>query len=321
MRKHPTMVSRAKDYLEHRRALGFALDIGGELLMQFARFADRSGHRGPLATELALSWVSLPKTASPRYRATRLSIVRSFARYLAAQDGCSEVPDRRLLGRNYYRAQPHIYSDSEVQDLLLAAAKLKPTYRLRPLTYCTLFGLLASTGLRISEALKLKKEHVDLVQSVMRIERTKFRKSPLVPFHSTVAKAMRRYTGERDQDPSERNSDAFFVGGHGKPLPYPTVQYTFRRLRTQLGWRANGMLPKPRIQDLRHTFACSRLLRWYQQGIDVDQAIAALSTYLGHGKVTDTYWYLTGTPQLLSIAGERFERFAGHCEGGDHEKG
>jgi integrase len=217
--------------------------------------------------------------------------------------------------------QPHIYSDCQVRELIFAAAELKPTYRLRPLTYSTLFGLLASTGLRISEALKLRKDHVDLEQRLMRIERTKFRKSRLVPLHPTVAQAVRRYASERDRDRSGRASDAFFVGGHGQALPYPTVQYTFRRLRAQLGWRGNGMLPKPRIQDLRHTFACARLLRWYQQGVDVDHAIAALSTYLGHGKVTDTYWYLTGTPQLLSIAGKRFERFAAHCGGGDHEKG
>ena len=317
MRKRPTMLSRVQDYLEHRRALGFALDISGELLMQFARFADRSKHRGPLTNDLTLRWVNLPKTASPRYRATRLTIIRSFARHLAAQDGRSEVPDHRLLGKNYYRLQPHIYTDHQVRELILAAAKLKPTYPLRPLTYCTLFGLLASTGLRISEALTLKQDHVDLAQRVMRIEQTKFRKSRLVPFHPTAAEAMHRYARERERQPMGRASGAFFIGSHGQALPYPTVQYTFRQLRTQLGWRANGMLPKPRIQDLRHSFACARLLRWYQQGIDVDHAIAALSTYMGHGKVTDTYWYLTGKPQLLSIAGERFERFAGRCTGGN----
>ena len=321
MRTYPTMVTRVKDYLEYRRALGFALDISGELLMQFARFADHSGHRGPLTTDLALRWASLPETASPRYQAGRLSIVRTFARYLAAQDGRSEVPDRRLLGKNYYRLQPHIYSDRQLRELILAAAKLRPTYRLRPLSYSTLFGLLASTGLRVSEALNLCREHVDLSRGIMRIEQTKFRKSRLVPLHSTAAQAMRRYARERDRDPRAQHSDAFFIGGHGQVLPYRTVQYTFRRLRSQLGWRSNGMLPKPRIHDLRHSFACRRLLHWYQQGVDVDHAIAALSTYLGHGKVTDTYWYLTGTPQLLSMAGQRFERFAGHSPGGDHEKG
>jgi integrase len=320
MKKHPAMVNQVKDYLEHRRALGFALRVSGELLMKFARFVDRSGHHGPLTTDLALRWASLPQTATPRYRACRLSIVRTFARYLAAQDGRTEVPDRHLLGRNYYRLQPHIYSDRQLRELVLAAAKLKPTYRLRPLTYSTLFGLLASTGLRVSEALGLDRDHVDLAQGILRIEQTKFRKSRLVPVHSTVAQALRRYARERDSDPQTRHSQAFFVGGQGQALPYSTVHDAFRCLLAQLGWRSNGTLPRPRIHDMRHSFACRRLLHWYQRGVDVDHAIAALATYLGHGKVTDTYWYLTGTPQLLSTAGQRFERFARRSPGGNHEK-
>ena len=189
-----------------------------------------------------------------------------------------------------------------------------------PLTYSTLFGLLASTGLRISEALRLDKAHVDLTSGILRIEQTKFCKSRLVPLHSSVTQAMRRYACEHDSGSTARNSEAFFVGRDGRALPYSTVRNTFRRLCSQLGWRSNGMLPRPRIHDLRHSFACRRLLRWYQQGVDVDHAIAALSTYLGHCKVTDTYWYLTGTVQLLATASERFERFMGHSAGGDHDK-
>ena len=126
---------------------------------------------------------------------------------------------------------------------------------------------------------------------------------------------MRRYACERDSRLMTRNPEAFFIGRDGRALPYSTVQSTFRRLCSQLGWRSNGMLPKPRIHDLRHSFACRRLLRWYKQGVNVDHAIAALSTYLGHRKVTDTYWYLTGTVQLLATASERFERFMGLSRG------
>jgi integrase len=307
----PTVTRCAKEYLEHRRALGFALDISGDLLMDFARFADRSGHRGPLTVELALRWVSLPPDASHRYRAQRLSIVRSFARYSAAQDERTQVPDQRLLGRIMLRPQPHIYSDTQLRQLVLAAARLKPTGSLRPRTYSTLLGLLACTGLRISEALELTRDSVDLDQGILRIEQAKFRKSRFVPLHPSATEAMRLYAQERDRDRLARRSDAFFVGLQGQVLPYSTVRNTFRRLCDRLGWRSNGALPKPRIHDLRHSFACRRLLAWYRQGVDVNHAIAALSTYLGHGKVTDTYWYLTGTPQLLATAGARFERFAG----------
>jgi integrase len=318
MSNPPTMVNRVKKYLTYRRSLGFALKISGTLLMNFARFADHSKHRGPVTADLALRWASLPQTASARYLAERLSIVRVFARHLAAEDGRSQVPDRRLAGQNHYRLQPHIYSEQQLQDLVSAAAKLSPVYRLRPHTYSTLFGLLASTGLRVSEALNLGKEHVDLGSGILRIEETKFRKSRLVPLHPTVTRAMLQYARERDQ--LVPDSNAFFVNGRGMPLPYSTLRSTFRRLCTGLGWRSNGMLPRPRIHDLRHSFACRRLLRWYQQGVNVDHAIASLSTYLGHGKVTDTYWYLTGTAPLLSTAAKRFEQFVGSVRGGDHEK-
>jgi integrase len=309
------MTDRAKDYLTQRRALGFALESSGQLLLQFARFADRCKHRGPLTADLALRWASLPQTASMRYRAERLSIVRGFARHLAAEDDRTQVPDRRLLGKNHSRLQPHIYSEQQLQELVLAAAALPPVYRLRPHTYSALFGLLASTGLRVSEALSLDSDDVDLTHGILRIVETKFRKSRLVPLHYTVTRALLRYARERDS-----GTQTFFVGAHGRPLPYGTVRCTFHRICEQLKWRSNGMLPRPRIHDLRHSFACRRLLSWYQQGINVDQAIASLSTYLGHGKVTDTYWYLTGTTSLLATAGQRFERFAASASGGGHDK-
>lgn len=303
---HQTITCLAKDYLKHRRAFGFALESRGYALLCFARFADQSGHRGPLTTELALQWSKLVSTQGSR--AQRLSVVRCFARYLAARDGHTQIPDPRLLGPSISRAQPHIYSITQIRQLIAAAAKLS-TY-LRPRTYSTLLGLLSCTGLRISEALNLTRSDVDLDQGILRIEKTKFRKSRLVPMHPTATKAMRRYAQARDHDPMARRSIAFFVGGQGQPLPYSTVSTTFSGLRSSLDLVSNGASPRPRIHDLRHTFACRRILAWYEQRTDVNHAIAALSTYLGHAKVTNTYWYLTGTPELMGAAGARFERFA-----------
>ncbi len=213
---------------------------------------------------------------------------------------------------------PTFNSEKQLRELVLAAENLTPVYRLRPFTYSTVFGLLASTGLRVSEALNLCNGHVDLAEGVLRIEQTKFRKSRLVPLHVTVTRAARRYVIERDRL-GTLDSDAFFVGAKGLPLPYSSVRSTFNRIRAQLNWRTNGMLPRPRMHDLRHSFACRRLLCWYQQGVDVDHAIMSLSTYLGHGKVTDTYWYSTGTASLLAIAGKRFKQFTRTTQGGSHE--
>ena len=259
MSRRTSMLVRAKEYLAHRPELGYAMESSGTLLLGIARFADSTKHNGPLTADLILRWASLPQAASPRYRAERLSIVRGFARHLAAEDGRSQVPDRCLLGNNHDRLQPHIYSDSQLGELILAAAKLRPVYRLRPHTYSTLFGLLASTGLRVSEALGLDKEHVDLAQGVLRIEETKFRKSRLVPLHATTTRALRQYS--RDRDRLTRDSEVFFVGGNGEALPYSTVRSTFRRICVQLRWRSNGEMPRPRMHDLRHSFACRRLLR------------------------------------------------------------
>lgn len=305
-----TMVARARSYLSHRRALGFKLEATGTVLLDFARFADHIGHAGPLTTELMLRWATQSAYHTTRYRAARLSIVRGFARHLAAHDGRSDVPDMRLLASGLRRQQPHIYTDGQIRELLAAAARLSPAYPLRPHSYVALFGLLASTGLRVSEAIALRRCDIDLAAALIIVRDTKFRKSRVVPVHATVCHALRRFATRRDRDPDSRSSDCFFVGAKGNPLPYSTVRSTFRGICRRLTWRSNGTLPRPRIHDLRHTFACRCLLRWYREGVDVNVAIAALSTYLGHAKVTDTYWYLSGTGELLSLVCERFEQFA-----------
>lgn len=316
MSRQQTMLQHVQAYLKYRQALGFELQTTQILLPLFAKFLDRAGRRGPLTTDLILRWVHLPKNAALSYKAKRLSIVRGFARYMAARDGRSEVPDWRLLPRVSYR-RPHLFSERQLQQLLTAAGRLKPSYPLRPLTYRTLLGLLASTGLRISEALKLTRSHVDLKQGILRIEKTKFKKSRLVPLHPTTTRALHRYAVARDRQWGQDGKKPFFVGSRGQKLPYSTVLGAFRNLCAELKWNhPNGDELRPRIHGLRHSFACRRFLRWCRDGENVNQLMAALATYLGHRKVTDTYWYLTGTPELLAIAGDRFERSQRMAKGG-----
>jgi len=305
-----TLGERVMEYLQHRRSLGFGLEANEVVLRDFVGFAKDSGHRGPLTTEFMLRWATDHVEHSSRYQAERLSIVRGFARYLAARDGKSEVPDQRLLGARFRRGQPHIYSDEQLRQLLEAAAAFPSADPLRRTGYATLFGLLASTGMRVSEPLRLRVADVDLDGGILRVLETKFRKSRLVPMHPTVTEAMQRYAVQRDRDPRGGSSAWFFLGRGVRQLPRRSVHHAFRRICSVLGWRGNGDLPLPRIHDLRHSFAVHRLLTWYRAGVDVEQAIPSLSTYLGHGKVSDTYWYLTGTRELLGTAGARFERFA-----------
>ena len=183
MRISQNMVKLVEDYLNCRRKLGFALKIEGQELLRFANFADQIGHRGPITTELAIRWAKLPKKADPIYWARRLDIVRRFAKHRVLFDLCTEIAPEGVLGPSYRRMPPYIYSNEEIADLILAASKLGPPKGLRPHTYVTLFGLLASTGLRISEALRLTCNDVDWKVGVLTVKASKFKKSRLVPLH------------------------------------------------------------------------------------------------------------------------------------------
>ena len=310
------MVTLVEEYLALRRGMGYALYIEGAELLRFARYADENGRHGPITTELAVEWAKLPQQADPLYWARRLDIVRRFAKHRRLFDPQTEVPPEGLLGPSYRRPQPHIYSDDAIRQLIHQASLLGPAGGLRPKTYQTLFGLLACTGLRISEALRLRRNDVDVQQGLMTIFATKFTKTRLVPLHPSAAQALQRYSQQRDQYHLHPRSETFFLTEHGTSLKYWRVLMTFITLRQQLGWETKGR-PFPTIHGLRHSFAVSCLVQWYREGADVDRRIAALSTYLGHVKVTDTYWYLTATPELLSLSTERFERFAGQSRGGD----
>lgn len=307
--RHMMLSARVKDYLEYRRSLGFKLEMGELVLGDFAKYVRRIRHRGPLTSSLMLRWATVRPEHSTRYQAERLSLVRGFARYLAARDGESEVPEQRLLGPRFRRGQPHIYSDEELVQLA-TGARFPRMGALRSATYSTVFGLLSSTGMRVSEAIGLRVADVDLRRGLLHIRQTKFRKERLLPLHTTAVEALRRYARARGSVPTACSSQWFFVGRGGAQLPYSSLRHAFRRLCSRLRWKGNGDLPRPRIHDLRHTFAVRRLLCWYRDGVDVEQAIMSLSTYLGHGKVSDTYWYLTGTRELLALGGDRFERFA-----------
>ena len=314
MTRRASMVRRAKEYLAYRRDLGFELRKREPLLLQFAQYVDQAGHQGPLTTQLAVHWARLPAQASPRYWAIRLDVVRGFARYLAIFDPDTEIPGRGLLGPAYCRATPHIYSEAEVSALLAAARRLSPRNSLRPHTYAALFGLLACTGLRGCEARKLTRADVAWEQNLLTIRATKFRKTRLVPLRPTTTQALRMYAQVRDRFHPVPQSESFFVTRRGTPLSATSVQGTFERLRDQLAWSARSGERAPRIHDLRHTFACRRLLQWYQQGVAVGRVIDTLATYLGHTGVNHTYWYLTGVPELLELAVARFETYASATE-------
>jgi len=308
MRRGKSMVEQVQQYLEFKRSCGYQLEAPGKELLLFARYATRAGHNGPLTTDLVMSWAKLPQDADPCYWAHRYDIVRRFAEYRFLFDPETEIPPKGLLGPSKKGLSPHIYSDEEIAALLQAASQLAPTNGLHPRTYVTLFGLLLSSGLRISEGLTLSRRDADLHRGVLTIRETKFRKSRLVPLHPSTLQTLKQYRKLRDSYHPETRSKTFFLSEKATPLNYHGVLYVFLKLSRKLGWRDRDK--KPRIHDFRHTFAVRRLLKWYEKGANLDQKILALTTYLGHVQVTDTYWYLTAVPELLAVVSEKFERFA-----------
>ena len=315
MSRAKRMIARVEAYLHARRQFGFQLRIEGAELLRFGRYADGVGHRGALTTELALRWAQDATTATPLYRARRLEIVRCFAKYQVAFEPKTEVPAAGILGPAHRRTAPYIFSPRDVERLVAAARRLAAPRGLRATTYVSLIGLLACTGLRISEALRLGRVDADLDAGVLSIRQTKFCKSRLVPLHPSARVELQRYVVRRDALVPPIAGATLFVSESGHALPYRTVHGVTRKLLDEV---VPSTLTdrRPRIHDLRHTFACRRLLQWYRDGVDLDQRVAALSTYLGHAKVSDTYWYLTGVPELMAIAATRFERFG--REGDDH---
>ena len=241
--------------------------------------------------------------------ARRLKQLRGFARWMQQFDPRTEVPEDNIFGRVDERLAPHIFTEQEVIDLLGAARRLDPA--LRGATYETLFGLIAATGLRISEALHLLDADVDLHSGMLTVRQTKFSKSRYVALHPTTTTALRRYRRRRDLHVTRTELTPFFVGTRGRrlgtPLSQTQVHRVFRQLREQLGWTNRGAHAQIRIHDLRHSFIVARVLRWHAEGVDIDQAMLALSTYVGHAMVTNTYWYLTGVPELMALAASQFK--------------
>ena len=293
-----SLLSWAREYLAHRRLMGYRLRREGELLLQFGQYARRRGERR-LTRELALRWAQLPRQAARAYWVRRLSIVRGFARYVAAFEARHQVPSAKALGPRPPRPMPYLYGPAQIRLLLQRARGLSGG--LRPHTYATLLGLLACTGLRIGEALRLTLADVDWEQSVIRVRESKYHTTRLVPIHASTLQRLRTYARKRQR----RFPDAqtFFVSRRGRALADGVVHRRFSQLRAGLTSRHR----QPRLHDLRHTFAC-RVLRRELKGPRPasENRLAVLSRYLGHNRVEHTYWYLTATPELLARAAQHY---------------
>jgi integrase/recombinase XerD len=294
------------DYLRLRRALGFKLANEQIMLSGFVAHLEAASAT-TITTDLAIAWARLPQGVQPITWAHRLSAARGFARYLETIDPTTEVPPRLALVARVVRPTPYLWSLADLRCLLRAAGELRPP--LRGATYEALFGLVAASGMRIGEAIALRRADADLTEGVLTITEAKFGRSRLVPLHRTTTDALCAYAARRDELCPEPKTPAFFVSARGTALGRRTVSRTFQQLSNAIGVR--NASPRPRVHDLRHSFAVRTLIDWYRRGLDVESRMVLLSNYLGHVKPAGTFWYLSASPELMELAAARLESRAG----------
>jgi integrase/recombinase XerD len=294
-----------EDYLALRRSLGFKLGRPGQMLAGFVGYLEQAGAETVTAGH-ALAWATGPAGADPAYWRARLAAVRPFARYLAPLVPGTEIPPPGLLpGPSSRRAVPYLYSAAEVTALMAAAAAIRTPFRAA--TYRVLIGLLAATGMRVGEAISLDRDDLDTGSGLLTVRDGKFGKSRQLPLHDSVLRALAGYAQLRERRRAQPAAPAFFASVTGTRLICNNVHFTFHDLARQAGLRPRSAACRPRVHDLRHTFAVTTLARWYADGGDVAARLPLLSAWLGHADPSGTYWYLTGTPELLALAAARLE--------------
>ncbi len=300
------LAEQVEDYLRLRNALGYRLGGYRERLFSFIDHLDAAG-TNTITVDLAVAWAWQPEGIQPITASFRLSTIRQFARYVHAIDPAHEIPPRGVLAMPRRRPAPYLFSPEDLARILEAARLLRPP--LRAATYQTLFGLLAACGLRVGEALALTGDDVDLDEGLLIIRHAKFGRMRLVPTHPSVTAALRDYVAIRDRLCPRPRTARFFVARTGVVLHRWDAERAFRAITEKLGLRTDTV--HPRIHDLRHSMAVQTLIDWQRQGADIPALLPVLSTYLGHIRPANTYWYLSATPELMQLAAARLEQHFG----------
>jgi integrase/recombinase XerD len=291
-------------YLSVRRELGYDLRTAERILRRFTRYADAEGATH-INTALFLRWHATLPEAIGSTRATRLCVVRLLAQWLSGFDPAHEVPPRGLFPDSPKRSRPHIYSEAEIGTIITVASELPSVYGLRGLICSTLFGLIAVTGLRISEALALDLDDLDIDHGVLRVRRGKLGRERLLPLDPSVVEQLIAYVAERNRLIGHA-AKPLFVTDKATRLTDCSARYNFAQACQRIGMRSQQPYKRhgrgPRIHDLRHTFAVRTMINWYRTGKDPAREMVRLVTYLGHTNPANTYWYLEAVPELLDLA-------------------
>lgn len=292
---------QVQEYLRLRRALGFRLRCEGLMLARFAAWLEQQGATTVTAGH-AIAWAQLPQGVHPRTWSQRLTAVRGFATWLRTTDPAAEIPPGDVFPWQDRRPAPFIFSDADITAVTAACGSLRP--QMRAATYTALFGLIAVTGIRIGEALAIPADGIDLEAGLLPVMPAKSRCERILPLHPATTAALAEYAALRaSRHPA---AETFFVSARGTALCHPSARRAFGQ-----ACAAAGIAGRPRIHDLRHSFAVATLLQWYRSGEDVDAQMPALSGYLGHVSPAGTYWYISAVPELMQLAAARAAGKAG----------
>lgn len=308
---------QVEEYISYKRSLGYKIIIEAQELRRFASYTRDIGYEGSLTADLAIQWASLNPNYSRWYMSRRLETVHTFALYAVSFDSKAQIPQTRVFGKCHGRITPYIYSEEEIHLLMKQAESLFSTDGIRSMTVCTALGLLWATGIRVSELTGLMVKDVHYDEGYIFIKGTKFKKDRLIQLHPSVSEKLNLYLQFLAKKLLKRSPEQFFfVTTCGRDFNTRAFEYAFKQIRTcllpqtQSEWTGR----RPRLYDIRHTFACRTIQRWLDSGADVNQQLYILSTYMGHVKPEDTYWYLTATPELLGTACSKFEQHYGKEE-------
>ena len=298
------MQETVAEYIQYKRDLGFVCKADGSDLRTFAKYADKYASGKPLTIKLALEWSSLPKSGIKRHNSL-IGHLRTFAKYLIVEDKRTQLIPKGIYRVTSKRVEPYIYSKDEIL-LLMNTEVYEPLREFANYTFSTIIGLLSCTGLRIGEAIALKHDDIDWKNGLLNVFDSKNMPRRSVPVDSSVIKQLQRYQRRKTRSFSINTQETFFVADNGNSLSYQNVYFAWKRVReiTGIGGKNRRL---PRMHDLRHTFACRYLERAYRENKDVDASVHSLSIYLGHSSLRDTYWYLTGVPELMALVGRRCE--------------
>ena len=301
-----------KGYLEYKHSLGFKLTHEATVLKRFAAYTQSIKYDGPLTTEIVLKWVASGKQ-SDKTMGRKIEVIRPFSKYVYSFDRESEIIHSLIFKNVHERPTPYIYSQSDVGTLMDECQNLYSPDGIRSYTTNIIIGLLWSTGMRPSEPVNLLNEDVDFKNNTLHIRKTKFSKERYIPIHKSVTEQLRSYRQWIEEKLGLKSSkDPFFYTTGGKKLTESSLAYAFKLIRPCINSKPTGY-PYVSLYDFRHTFACNPILRWNEQGEDVNEKLHVLSTYLGHVKPADTFWYLSETPELLKVSCSKYEeQFGGN---------